>query len=344
MIAHLLWLQLPFVYLPLLVVGLAIYGADFEHPSGRIYLWTPLVLAVLHSLLRHFGRVLAKREVSAAVLILGAAVVAYAYRPLHMSWWDERSTSQAAHILAIGVCSVFASQLGARRVTRAGGPDATHAACAFAVLALIATGGMLYPMIALLALAPLMAAGAAVDDEAPDAPRAERPATRFGGWRRYAVLLAGIELSLPLWDFQTDPRWALFLGLGLLGVAAGVVLAARRPLFAVLLPAFATVWTVAAAFDSAQTVCPMHALLVGAGTGWLLRPLFEARAVKDEPASLAWCTPVWIVGILLGYVLAANRSIMGLRLLFWLPLLIPLLGVFRNAPSRPSGSDSRPTT
>lgn len=344
MISHLLWLQLPFLYLPLLVVGLAIYGADFEHPSGRIYLWTPVVLAVLHFVLRHFGRALARRDIAATLLIACAVAVAIAYRPLHMHWWDERSTSQAVRVLVIGVCSVLASQVGARRVNLAGGPRSGPAAGAFAALALLATAGMLYPLFALFALAPLMATGAAVDAQQVDGLRTSAPAARFRGWRRYAVLLFALELSLPLFDFQTDPRWALFFGLGLLGTALGVVLSGRRPFIAILLPVFAAASVAASALDSELIVSPSRAVLVGSAVGWLLHPLFEAPARDGEPARLSWCTPLWMLGLLLGFVLSANRAFLELRLLLWIPLLVPLIGIFREAPSRSAGTSTRGTT
>lgn len=344
MISHLLWLQLPFLYLPLLVVGLAIYGADFEHPSGRIYLWTPVVLALLHWILRLFGRALARRAVAATLLIACAVVVAIAYRPLHMAWWDERSTAQAVRVLAIGVCSALASQIGAYRVNRSGGPRSSHAAASFAGLALLATAGMLYPMFALLALAPLMATGAAVDSEESPADSSSGRAMRFGGWQRYALLLFAIEASLPLWDFQTDPRWALFLGLGLLGAALGSGLSRRYPFAAIMLPVLGTTCVIAAVIDSDLVVSPTRAVCVGAAVGWLLSPLFDAPTRLDEPARLSWCTPLWMLGFLLGFVLSANRAFMGFRLILWLPLLVPFVGIFGDAPSRYSSPSARRTT
>jgi len=330
-ISHLLWLQLPFLYLPMLIIGLAIYGADFEHPSGRVYLWTPLVLAVLHVVLRAWGRVLARRELATPILIVGAALIAFAYRPLHMHWWDERSTMQALRILAIGVCSVLASHIGALRVQVEGGPRAARAACAFIALALLALSGMLYPLLPLLTLAPLLAAGAASTPVTCDEQRSFRPVARFGGWHRFAVMLVAIEFSLPLWDFQTDPRWALFFGLGLLGAGIGVFWARRAPLSAVALPALAICFAFVSALDSSWVVYPGRAVILGTAAGWLCFPLLDAPAQEGHPARLSWCTPLWVLGLLLGFVLSANRAFLGLRLILWLPLLIPLVALLRGS-------------
>jgi hypothetical protein len=333
--AHLLWLQLPFLYLPMLIIGLAIYGADFEHPSGRIYIWTPFVLAVLHFVLRTWGRVFARREVAAPLLLVCAALIAFAYRPLHMDWWDERSTLQALRILAIGACSVFASHVGALRVQLEGGPRSTHAASAFGVLALFAVAGMLYPLLPLLTLAPLLATGAATASTLCEDHRSFRPVARFGGWHRFALLLVAIEFSLPLWDFQTDPRWALFFGLGLVGAGVGVFWARRSPLSAVALPAFAICMVAVSALDSTWVVCPTRAVVIGAAAGWLCYPLLDAPPKGDRAAQLSWCTPLWIFGLSLGFVLSANRAFLGLRLILWLPLLFPLIALIRGSAERP---------
>jgi len=335
MSAHLLWLQLPFLYIPMLMIGLAIYGADFEHRSGQIYQWTPLVLVLLHYFLRSFGRSLARPRIAGPVLIVCTLVVAFAYRPLHMDWWDERSTLQAVRILAIGVCSVLASHIGALRVQVEGGPRAARATGAFIALALFAVSGMLYPLLPLLTLAPLMAAGAAATPETCDEPRSFRPVARFGGWHRFALMLVAIEFSLPLWDFQTDPRWALFFGLGLLGAGIGVFWARRAPLSAVALPVLAFCMAFVSALDSGWVVCPGRAVILGTAAGWLCFPLLDAPAQEGRPARLSWCTPLWVLGLLLGFVLSANRAFLGLRLILWLPLLIPLVGLLRGSIDRP---------
>lgn len=330
MSAHLLWLQLPFLFLPMLIIGLATYGADFEHPSGQIYLWMPVVLTVTHWIAGALDPVLSKRRVAVPLLIASIAVVGVAYRPLHMHWWDERSVSQAVRVLVIGVCSVFASRIGALRIGAAGGPRADSSAAAFAALALIAVTGMLYPHLPLLALAPLMAFGAVADPLQTCSKRDQRPLSRFTGWHRYAVVLLALELSLPLWDFQTDPRWALFFGLGLLGMAIGALLARRFPFAAVALPTAAVLLVIAASFYSLLVVSPLHVLVVGSAAGWLLSAQLAAPTRDGAPANLAWCTPLWTFGMLLGFVLSANRMFMGLRLILWLPMLLPLLALFRD--------------
>jgi hypothetical protein len=285
--------------------------------------------------LRTSGRALARRAVAAPLLIACAAAVGFAYRPLHMGWWDERSTSQAVRMLVIGICSLLAAHVGSRRVDESGGPRATHAAGAFCGLALFALSGMLYPLFALLALAPLMATGAASAPTNCSETRCFRPVARFGGWQRFAVLLIALEISLPLWDFQTDSRWALHFALGMLGAGSGVFVARRFPLVAVTLPLFALLCAAWSAFDSSFVIHPLRTLVIGTAAGWVLYPVLDAPARSSGGARLAWCTPLWMIGLLLGFVLSANRSFMALRLILWLPLLVPLIASFGGSLDRP---------
>ena len=333
MTAHLLWLQLPFLYLPLLLASLAIYGADFEHPSGVVYQWTPVVVAVLHVVTRRFGRVLDDARVRGPLLVACAVVVAIAYRPLHMHWWDERSTTQAVRVLAVGVASVLASNLGAWRVARAGGPRTAPAARAFVVLAVALLGTLLYPLLPLLALAPIFAAGATLPDEVTvTASQPRRHVAPFGGVHRYVVTLLALELSLPLWDLQTNPRWGLFAAAGLFGAALGLWWARRAPVTSVVLPIVAAFFALWSALDSDQVVALSRALVIGGAAGWILLPVLDARSTAERPASLSWVTPLWALGMLLGFVLSANRAFLGWRMLLWIPLVV----VFALRVRRPS--------
>lgn len=331
MIAHLLWLQFALLYLPLLAASLAIYGADFEHASGDLYLWTPAVVAALHFVLRAFGRPLARREVAGPILIACAVVVAIAYRPLHMSWWDERSTQQAVRVLLVGVASVTAAAIGAFRVADQGGPRAGRSARAVLALAAAGCTTLLYPLMPLLTLAVMYAAGAAASDR-DDAPPAPRPhLTPFGGRHRYALLLFALELSLPLWDLQTDARWGAFYGAGLAGFALGVLATRRFPVTAALLPALGALAVAASVVDSRLVVCPFTTVLVGAAAGWVAFPVLDADPRDGRPAGLRWITPLWILGFVMGFALSGNRAFLELRALLWLPFLLRWIPLPRAA-------------
>lgn len=331
MISHLLWLQFTLLYLPLLAASLAIYGADFEHPSGDLYLWTPAIVAALHFVLRAFGRPLARREIAGPVLIACAVVVAIAYRPLHMSWWDERSTQQALRVLAVGVASVTAAAIGAFRVTDEGGPRAGRAAVAVLAMAAAGCTTLLYPLMPLLSLAPIFAAGAAAKerDDAPPAPRAH--VTPFGGWHRYALLLFVLELSLPLWDLQTDARWGAFYGVALAGFALGLHATRRFPVAAVCLPALGAVAVAASVVDSRLVVCPATSAVVGAAAGWVAFPVLDAAPRDARPACLRWITPLWILAFVMGFALSGNRAFLELRALLWLPFALRWIPLPRSA-------------
>ena len=117
MLAQVLYFQFPFVYLLALVMGLVVYGSDFDSITGWLYVIPLIVLTVSHRRLwsRRFN--LSSPKWLRVVCAFGALCALFVYAPLHMNYWDEHSVSQAVWMALLGVFSYLISVAAATTIS-----------------------------------------------------------------------------------------------------------------------------------------------------------------------------------------------------------------------------------
>lgn len=333
MSSWLLLLQFPLLYLPLVILGLGVYGSDFDVLSGRLFLGLIPTLALLDHFL---GKWLERRAVgtlATVLLLLGVLAAGVAYRPLHLAYWDEHSSSQAATFVLLGLLSWSASRIGAGRLRLQPAPGKLGLAGALVLLGLAWWSAALYPMMPTLMLGAGLALAAALgpltgEPRCVSAPRALVLPDRWWTW---GALLLGIDAWTCVWDYQWVPAWSGQLMV--LFVAAAVGLFASRRVGSLLL-ALGVLNFVLAALVRPWGIEPAHALFAGLALGVLLRRSLaddDGAAVGGRP--LAGFSAYWVLGLVLGLALYQNLSFNALRLLV---LAIPLTLFWREARRRSS--------
>lgn len=217
-------LQFPLLFCFSTLIGLSVYGANFQSAVGYIYLIPLLLVPVLlprlgqrpHAWLRRHARVLA-----AAGVVLGAV----AYRPLHLSFWDGQSVAQAVAVSAFGVVSVIVSWLAVSEAPEGQGNGSWQSA---AVLTLVAALFLLvrsYPMIPLLGAALFLAPAVTLRWE-PGGPAPARSANRHVFVKALAFYLA-VELGEVVWDLGVDSAWGPQIALSFLAAATVALVLGR---------------------------------------------------------------------------------------------------------------------
>ena len=322
MIHSLARLQFPLLYLPLVVLGLGVFGSDFDAPSGRIFITLFLALLVLDFTLGRRVERLAHGAAASWIALLAIPVAALAYRPVHLSYWDEQSTSQAAAYALLGVFSWAVSRIGAGRARPPSGAPPFAPAAALGVLGLSWLGAALYPLLPTLALGGVFAglAVAVSGESAGSPPAAAERSARTGGLAAWGALLLGIDLFLVVWDYRWDSAWAPHLALAFAAAALGWVLARR---FGAVLLGLGAANFLLAALVRPFVLEYSHSAIAGLALGALL-----ARALGG---SLGRWTVLWTVGLGLGLALYENLAFAGWRALLLLPPLFLVLTSYRAA-------------
>ncbi|MCB9915977.1 MAG: hypothetical protein H6828_12680 [Planctomycetes bacterium] len=312
-------LQLPLVYLPLCVYGLGVYGSDFDAWSGRLFLGLLVGLLALEALVGRRVARLAGTWAETAVGLAAALVAGVAYAPLHLGWWDEHATSQAAGVCALGLLAWSAARLAAAPRDRALAPR--EVAGALVLVGLVWSTAWLYPLLPLLALGVALGLGAAVRPR----PRGDAALeARFGGFEAWAAVLLGVDLFLGLWDGRWIATWAAPLGLAF--ALAGLRVGGRQQ---------GGGWIVIGALNFAAAALwrawgphPLHVMLAGFALGGLLHYVLglgrvEAPARRLLRAPLGGFTVFWVLGVVLGLALYQNLAFAPWRLVLLLPALLP---------------------
>jgi hypothetical protein len=339
MLAHLALLQLPLLYLPLVVIGLGVYGSELGQTSGRVLVGGILLLPVLDRLLGARVERGATRLSATVVLLGGAVLAALAYRPIHLAYWDEDSTSQAALYAVLGVVSWFASRVGAGLVRARSDEGARGPALALVCLGAAWLPALLYPLAATLSLGAVLAFAAAATVGPTASGGSIAGETGSARLPRYVAFLLGVDVLLPVWDFQWVACWPAHLGVSLVAAAAGYALAGRlgRALLVAGVAGF-----LAAVLHPPFVLHLAHAALAGLALGWVLHAVLAiARRRGDGSHPLCGLTRDWSLGLVVGIALYQNLAFAGWRAALLLPLLL-LLPRARAARPEPDPTAPQP--
>ncbi len=329
-------LQLPLLYLPLMVVGLGVWGSDFDELPGRLFIGTFLLLPLVDLLLGRRWERAACGLPGTLLPLLGVLLAGLAYRPVHLGYWDEHSAAQALPFCVLGLCSWGVSRAGVARLREDGAGAPPALAGAFLLLGVCWWSTALYPLLPTLGLgaifAVLVVAWPPRTPEAPAPPRWSPPRTT--ALLAFGALLLGLDLFLVVWDYRHDSSWAwhLFAAFGAAGV--GALLGGRIGQVVLLLGAinFALL-----AVHRPWVLQPAHSIIAGLALGVLLeRTVRRGSSGSERRAPLGAWSVFWVLGLVLGLTLYQNLAFAGWRVLLLLPPLVLLVRARRQVTTPPS--------
>lgn len=314
MIHYLLVLQFPFLFLTALFVACGVFWLRPEvapyHVGGL------LTLLALHGVLRGAHGETFKTRAAIPLLLTGAVIAVWVYRPLHLGSWDEGSATLALKLCALGVTSLLAGHHGAER---AGGRYSLVAA--LALLGLLWLPSVGHPLIPLLLVGLVQAAAIAVaarKGSDPRPPLEDADASRLTAVARYTVLLLAMTLSAAIWDYMQDTRWAVQLAIAFLAAALGALAGAVRPKRAlgasVVLASLSVAYM---AIVPGLALHPLHAVSTGLALGAVLAILDRASG----PTLILGAALPWVLGLMAGMAFARQLPFGQWRVLFLVPLV-----------------------
>jgi hypothetical protein len=314
-------LQFPLVYLPLMVMGLGVFGSDFDELPGRLFIGLFLCLPILD---RYLGKSVERATrgiVGGALLLVGVILAGLAYRPVHLGYWDEHSASQAFGFCALGLASWAIHRLGAARIRASGSFSPKPLAGALLCLAPVWLSASLYPLLPTLGLGALYTAiGFSGGKAGASVPRRNRRwrSLAFGSLVSWGALLVGIDLFLVVWDCRLDTRWGWHLFAACIAASVGAI-AARR--WGGVLLGLGAANFVALVLFPAWVLCYGHSILAGAVLGVLLEgaALTDGDSEERGGAPLGYWPLFWFLGLALGLGLHENLAFAPWRVLLFLP-------------------------
>lgn len=318
MIRYLLVLQFPFLFLTALFVACGVFWlrpeVAFYHLGGL------LTLVALHQVLRSARGEVFKTGAAIPILLAGALLAAWIYRPLHLGSWDEGSVTLALKLSALGVTSLLAGRLGAER---AGGRYSL--AASLALVGLLWIPSVSHPLMPLLLVGLVQAAAIAVvsgRSSEPRLPLDDAKVVRRTALARYAVLLLAMTLSATIWDYMQDTRWAIQLAAAFLAAALGALVGAARPRRALAAGVvLASVSVVYMSVAPGLALHPVHAIATGLALGSVLAFLDRAGGATF----ILGASFPWVLGLMAGMAFARQLPYGQWRIVFLVPLMVLLL-------------------
>ncbi|MFH1177739.1 MAG: hypothetical protein V1750_10060 [Acidobacteriota bacterium] len=348
--------QLPFLVSTAVLIGLAVYGGDFNSPSGYLYLLPVLLGPVL--LPRSSEQTQAwLRAHARAWLVAGVALGALAYRPLHLGFWDQHSWSQTLAITAFATVSLIVGWLAAGDAAAGVPGPSWHVSAALIPVAACFFVARWYPHAPLLGAALIMAAALARCHNA-DAP------AKPGRLGRPDILDALLFCSMAqlgdvVWDYGVDSAWGPQLGLAFSAATVAVLAEGclrrhpgspagtapwllARPAEAAGV-ALAVAVSVATALRPQFLLSPLRQLLVGVALGLAIAAILESLSRRTAAASRLM--RVWLASSL-GLAFSSQLSMQleafpAARLVYLLPLALSLLLALKPAPADPANVGGR---
>jgi hypothetical protein len=325
MINHLAYFQFPFMYLLALVMGLVVYGSDFDSIVGWLYVALLLLIVIAHKRVWSKRWAMASGNTGTFVSVIGAVVGIWVYTPLHMDYWDEHSLGQAVGMVILGTCSYLLSVIAAAKINAHPNPCG-HCA----VWALIITGAawsmaVYYPMIVVLFMVFIFIIAGLWWRPLPSVDSAKiTDISAADVIARYAVFLLAIDLGCIIWDYQVNTAWASYLGVAFIAAALGYFFKSvqhsdrvEQAIYALALANFAL-----AVLWPPYLLWMLHAIAAGFALGYLLpKAVLQSDYQSHSVFSMGWM--VWFfMGLVLSNAWYANLQWAATRLVLLLPFVL----------------------
>ncbi|MDH5324054.1 MAG: hypothetical protein OEZ68_13260 [Gammaproteobacteria bacterium] len=319
----LLYLQFGLLYLPLLIIGLVVYGSDFDSSTAWISLLPLVSLPALHQVYRHIpwaqGFIKSTSKLTSTVApLLGALLALMLARLLYFHVWDEHSLLQAALLAGLTVCSYLSSLAAVAYIHQVQGQGSRRpAARAVMIIGLVWLAASYFPFVGFLAIAMILAL-ALVWRPASMSTTADAVADH-PPMASYVSFVLALDVFLVVWDWQVQAQWALYLGLSFGGVATAILVNLGQRLLWPLLVGLVLLKCLLLIIWPQWVLSPLHAFVAGLLWGAIAQ-WFLPMGGRDHSGRL-WLSLA--VALLLGYALYANLAYSWARVLLLLPLLYP---------------------
>jgi len=326
MIQYLLLFQFALLYWVTIVLGLIVYGSDFNSLSGKLYLLPMFVIPLMHRFYNRFAFRITAPLPTAIILIVGALLALVAYQSLHFAFWDEHNAQQAWLLSLLGLFSYLASVIASVRLRQWRGNHARAVSITWLVLGLVWMLAVAFPMIPLLAIAIIMLLGVAWYLPVQyGVPLINQPLPNKPGVLKYLLFLLVLDLSLIIWDYQVDSRWAWHLTGICITAALGSWLAAykKQQLFWPVVIISAANFIAAIVWPS-FVIHPLHSVVIGIGMGWVIGRILQVDTEARPSEMMGLAFPLFM-GLITGYLFYANLTYVAWRTLLLVPLLAMLL-------------------
>jgi len=329
MIHYLLLFQFSFLYCLSVVIGLVVYGSNFDGITGWLYLFPLIVLPIIHKSIYPFiARGLAPKWRS-LILAMGAIIGLVAYKSMHFAYWDEHSSLQATMVSLLGVFSYVASVYGATRVRQWQGKHSMAGVAALLIIALIWWYSSIFPMLPLFAVSSILAVAilwplgrtttALQYQLAGKLPTIIRPG--------YLLFILMLDLSLVVWDFQVNSQWATHIACAFLMASVGYYVVSK------LITNSNRIWIYGLTFVFlmniiAGVIWPFwllmlpHAAIDGLLLGVLCRYSIISHSGEFQPHRVLAASFIVVWAMVFGYLFYANLDYVQWRVVFILPYLL----------------------
>ena len=330
MIRFLLLLQFPLLYCVSVVLGLIVYGSDFDEITGQLYLIPLLLIPALHFFKKQFYHFLSNTGVIAIVLVTGLLSALLVYSQLHFAYWDEHNMRQAALLAVLGICSYLASVVAANRILQDATASRQQSQRFNLSMALLVIAGSwllsaVFPMANIFVIAGIMLThlmfymgfrgeNLSITIET----------TKVSFVFQYLIFLIIMQLGLVIWDYQVDTDWgvSLFVAFVCAALVAGMAEQLKQRLFVPV--AVITIFNFIVTVVWPEFVISIvNSALVGACLGWVLSSVLHpsGRLMPHRAVGLTWTV---FLGLVFGYLFYANLEFASYRLILLLPPLILL--------------------
>ena len=336
MIRYLLLLQFPLLYCVAIVMGLIVYGSDFDELAGQLYLIPLVLVPVLHAVLKRYPRVFLNTLVIVSVLMGGVLSALLAYKQMHFSFWDEHSVSQAAWLSVLGVFSYLSCVVAAASLLSDGRPHQSHApglSMALLVIGFTWLLSMAFPLVSVFVIASIMLAYLVFEWSYVRKNMTKVPVMIKGAGGSSLVFssvifILFVDLGLVVWDFQINSNWGLaffvtfvcaaLVAVNVISMPDDIKKKMSYPVIASVVINF-----IAAVIWPEWIVNMFHAALIGACLGWAVSGSlcsFE-RLMPQHAVSMSLSV---FLGMIAGYLFYANLEFASYRLALLLPLIAVL--------------------
>jgi len=319
MIQILLSLQYSLLMVPILIIGLIVFGSDFKQGSGWIYTSGLLLTVVLHLSRRFWVTRVNDTSVKLLALVAGLSGV-WIYQPMHVGYWDERNFLQAVLVSLLSLASAIVSIRAQYRCEE----DIRVKTVLLSALVIVSSWllAAYFTMIPLLTVSIILLAS--VFSDTVKFPAQIEKSQRKRGFRyRYAIFLMSLDMFLVVWDFKVDTEWAFYIASSLLIIFA-----------VLLLPVFSRFWTIViycigaanyviAIYYPQFVIYYAHSVWSGLVLGTLIKQLMLRSRDHSNDIFNLWGSVM--LGMFIGFVFYANIEVASWRWVLLIPLMLGLI-------------------
>ncbi len=305
--------QFSFLYIPILFIGMAVYGTDIKSESGYIYIATILIISTLLGLLKYKRYPKLLTHFNSVFALCGGIASIFLYKYLHMNYWDEHSIMQAALIAVVGLASCVVS-INTSLANQRQSHYSEKIFFIFSLLSIIALLSIYYPMISFLFIGLSLIASAIFSYKL--IPSTQTAPIRFS---RYFIFIIFLDLPLVIWDFQVNTQWGAYIAASYFACCLGLLLPAKQNIMTACVAIFLFNFAFCA-IDAEYVLNPLHSMITGLCLGIYLNLHINTQkfSLNIIPAMAAPAT----LGFIISLLFYSNLYYASWRLLFLVPPLL----------------------